>query len=595
MKNRLLICCLLPIFSLFGNKLTVQLDSLQHLLNSNVEAAHKTEIYAQIGQIYIETNNHTQALDYLLKALNRCTQPKQDSLKIVCYQQVGRIFFYQKNYPKCDYYNQLALKLAKNNPMLIGDFFKRKGDAFLTQFAYDSALVYYNKAEKMYNLSLHKDSLRYASLFANLSIIFYEDKLKSIDYAFKAKAYFGNNRESKYYINQGNIGNFYKEMVLNNLFDSLSKISKYVPASRNRCIQQGYFYTLDAIQLAKDAGNRTDEAYYTGILSEIQEVDGNYKAALFNFKKYYELMDSVFSQDIKNELAEKESKLEIEKKNQEIKLKQVQLSTQKKLGFALIISILFLSIIGLLLYFIAKNRKNHNAILNKLNRELTESNEVKSKLFGILSHDLRSPIANLITLLNLKKINSFNNEQEEQLYTDNVIISAEQLLENMETLLLWSKSQMHTFKPNCQPIQIATLFKYIELFFKHEKQVSFHFENPENIEIISDELFLNVIMQNLTSNAIKAVKTVEEPKVIWSASKKMDGIEISIKDNGKGMDAATLKDILTTDTSFIQKNGFGLQIITELIKFIKGNIKFETNPNQGFTAIIFIPIVVLNQ
>jgi signal transduction histidine kinase len=48
-------------------------------------------------------------------------------------------------------------------------------------------------------------------------------------------------------------------------------------------------------------------------------------------------------------------------------------------------------------------RKKTNTTLLHLNNELDEANKIKAKFFAIISHDLRSPIANLVSFLNLKK------------------------------------------------------------------------------------------------------------------------------------------------------------------------------------------------
>lgn len=582
----ILLYLLLPLL-LSGNSYQKEIDSLNFLIKTSISDTKKVELLTQSGVYYIESNNHTLALDYFLKALNLCNNEQQDSLKMICYNQISRIFFYQKNYTKSEYYNNLAFKLSKKNPLTEGDYIKRKGDAYTSQLIHDSAQFYYAIAEKLYKKSKKTDSLRMASLYANLSITYYEtDKVKSLEYAYAAKNYFGTYRDSKYYINQGNIGNFYKDIVRFSIYDSLSKLSAYIPSARKLCIQKGYTFILDAIALARESGNKTDEAYYTGILSELQEVDGDYKNALTNFKLYYEITDSVYSQDVKNELAEKESALEIEKKNQEIALKQIQLTSQKRLAIALITGIVLLSVIGILLYFLALNRKKNNIILNQLNKELSSANEIKAKLFGILSHDLRSPIANLITLLHLKKDGVFENKKDEQGYTNNVIQSAEQLLENMETLLLWSKGQMQNFQPNYHTISVSELFRYIERFFEHEKQISIQFSNPQNLEIFSDELFLQVIMQNLTSNAIKALKTTQEPVIKWSAIQTDEGIRIQISDNGPGMDEQKLKDLLTVNQTLSQKNGLGLQIVNDLTKVIHCTLNFSTAPGKGFTIVL---------
>jgi signal transduction histidine kinase len=188
----------------------------------------------------------------------------------------------------------------------------------------------------------------------------------------------------------------------------------------------------------------------------------------------------------------------------------------------------------------------------------------------------------------LKKNDSFDNKKEEELYTEKVILSAEHLLENMETLLLWSKGQMQNFKPNYQKILISDLFRYIEIFFEHEKQVSIQFSNPGNLQILSDDIFLQIIMQNLTSNAIKALKNTTQPLIQWSTVQTEDGVLIQITDNGPGMDKSKLDELLGSKQTLSQKNGLGLQIVIDLAKVINCSLNFKTSPNQGFTASILI-------
>ena len=120
--NRFIILYILlgPIIAL-GHSYQRETDSIKQLIKTSISATKKIELYTQLGQYCIESNNHTEALDYFILALNLCKQPMQDSLKIVCYNQISRIFFYQKNFAKSDYYNNLALKLSKENPLLESD------------------------------------------------------------------------------------------------------------------------------------------------------------------------------------------------------------------------------------------------------------------------------------------------------------------------------------------------------------------------------------------------------------------------------------------------------------------------------------------
>lgn len=158
----------------------------------------------------------------------------------------------------------------------------------------------------------------------------------------------------------------------------------------------------------------------------------------------------------------------------------------------------------------------------------------------------------------------------------------------METLLLWSKGQMQNFKPNYQNILISELFRYIAIFFEHEKQVLIQFNNPDHLQIISDEIFLQIIMQNLTSNAIKSLKNTDQALICWNANQTEDGIMIQITDNGPGMDENKLNEILVSNQTLSQKSGLGLQIVNDLAKAINCKLHFKTALNKGFSVTIII-------
>ena len=95
-----------------------------------------------------------------------------------------------------------------------------------------------------------------------------------------------------------------------------------------------------------------------------------------------------------------------------------------------------------------------------LNSQLDEANKVKARFFSILSHDLRSPIVNLVHFLHLQKDEPDLLSGEEQVkHRQNISDSAENLLNTMEAMLLWSKEQMENFRPNIKTIPVDNLFE----------------------------------------------------------------------------------------------------------------------------------------
>lgn len=558
-----------------------KVELLRKKITNESSTLKKATYQLELAEIYVTASSYSEATEVLVNLIQVAEKNHYDTLLHKSCIQLGVVFFYQKNFKKSKYYYEKALDIDRSNPLYQASYFKRNGDIFIMEQKFDSSKLYYEKALEIFEKINYKDSMELAKLYSNYSILFDTDYIQRLEYALKADKYY-NKRNENNLINKGNIGNTYKDIVVYNLYDSLCQQTTLIPGTKEDNLALAYKYVNDAIAIAKQNNDIDNGAYFTGILAEVQEADNDFKNAYYNFKIYYETMDSVYSQETKNDIANLESQIELNKKN-------AQIASQNKLRIVLIIGLIMLSIIGIIFYIQAKNRKLHNAKLSKLNEELNTANEIKAKLFGIISHDLRSPIANVVTLLQLKQDDGFNNEEDEHSFTNHVLKDAENLLENMETLLLWSKGQLKNFSPNNKQIAVSILFEHIVRFFRHERSVNIIFKNDHHSTIVSDELFLQVIMQNLTSNAIKALKSTSNPKITWEVIENENNISLKITDNGPGMQMQDLQGILTTKNTQSQKNGLGLQIVQDLVTVINGRLTFQTDIGKGFSVDIILP------
>jgi signal transduction histidine kinase len=84
-------------------------------------------------------------------------------------------------------------------------------------------------------------------------------------------------------------------------------------------------------------------------------------------------------------------------------------------------------------------------------------------------------------------------------------------------MLLWSKGQMENFKPQVKQIAINEIYDYLQKFFANADNVKFSFDNKDNLNVSTDEDYLKTIMQNLTNNAIKALKSSPNGTIHWKA------------------------------------------------------------------------------
>ena len=359
-------------------------------------------------------------------------------------------------------------------------------------------------------------------------------------------------------------------------------MSKEYIADRTSLSDSSILYSKKGIALAKEIGNVEWQKINYNTLSEAQELQGDYQASLASYRLSVKLQDSLFNSDKKESIKNLEDKREIELRDKQLKINELEIDNRKRLQWLFIAGIGFLVLIGLLLLRQTNIRKRNNQQLQLLNTELVEANETKTRFLGILNHDLRSPVANLIQFLGIQKNApelldaETRNRMELQTMT-----GAENLLQSMEDLLLWSKGQMQYFKPVIKPTRVKDLFDTISNHFYSTQQVRFIFENQQDLFVNTDENFLLTIMRNLTGNAVKALHTTPAATIIWKATLQDGKTVLSVTDNGPGIEAGRLKAFYNEKEVSGINSGFGLHLVRDLAKAIDCTVAVKSENGSG--------------
>lgn len=508
---------------------------------------------SNIGTAYLRQSFFDKAAGKYFEALKLAEKIKNPYLEATCLSNIASVYFNQQNYNKAAEYESRALKIhqSENNDIGIANSYLSIANIYQNKRDTTKAIDHYQMALKEYSKNEHLEGI--ATVYGNLSLLI-TDINKKIDYQLKAHALWQNLNPSHTMAltNMGNIA--YSYMTLRN------------PASLNNAKE----YLDNGILLSQEANDIGNYSFLTGARSELEAAMNNYKSAYQDLKKFHELNDSIYSQENKNKIAAVEAQREVELRDKEIELNKLALSAQKKQRLALIAGVGLLFIIGVLLY-------RQNRIRKKLNNELDRSNKIKAKFFAILSHDLRSPIASLIDFLHLQKAEpGLLTEVHQQKVTE----SAEALLENMETMLLWSKEQMDDFKPNINKVAVQQLFDYLKRSVAGLENINFIANDPQQLSIQTDENYLQVIIYNLTSNALKAVKEVPHPTIEWKAVQENGKVVLSITDNGPGI-REEFSNVVHTQHN--NRTGLGLHLIRDLAKAINCKITVQAAPGEGTT------------
>ncbi|PSL22878.1 sensor histidine kinase [Dyadobacter jiangsuensis] len=528
-------------------------------------------------------SNYPEAIRYYLLGLKEAEKQGDKYLMANANDNVGSIYLAQKNYPKALLYSTKALKLREqleasdiyNISREVGNSLNSLGSIYYQMKDTAASRRYFGKAALMHERAGNVEGL--AKAYGSLASLESRNFEARLTYGRKAEQLWEevNPAHIEAANNLGSMGSAYLEMYR----------SHFLPkgiANPSQLLKQAEQYLRRAIKVSEENGDISYKSHFTGVLAEVQEQRGDFRNAYYNFRAYKAVEDSLFSQEEKNKIAGLEGEREIALRDKQIEINTLELDARKRQQWLLTGGLLLLAAIGALLYRQNRLRNRTNVQLLRLNNELDEANQVKARFFAILSHDLRSPVANLVNFLHLQKeAPDLMTPEAAEMHQKRLTDSAESLVETMESMLLWSKSQMQQFRPQARRIAVDDLFDYIRKFFAGTDCITFKYHNPETLSVLADEDYLRTIMQNLTNNAVKALKMTPSAQIHWEAKEEGGQVVLSVTDNGPGASEEQLNALYDGSAAIGIKSGLGLHLIRDLAKAISCQVSARSNAGKG--------------
>lgn len=241
------------------------------------------------------------------------------------------------------------------------------------------------------------------------------------------------------------------------------------------------------------------------------------------------------------------------------------------------------------IFAIAKDishKKRLEAERNMQLAELSRSNKNFAQINYKTSHDLRSPVNNFNSLLELIDMEKIPDDKNKKL----IILlkkGAEQLKEKMNHYI---NSLIETNSPK---IKIATisfeksldsvLESINNLVSKSGAKFLTDFKNAPSVDF--NEEYLESIFLNLTTNSIKYTEQGKTPEIKIKSKDLISKIELTYEDNGIGFDIEKVKDrIFGLHQTFHHNEdskGIGLYLVHTHVTSLGGNISVESEVNQG--------------
>ncbi|MBF8150416.1 tetratricopeptide repeat protein [Winogradskyella sp. F6397] len=243
---------------------------------------------------------------------------------------------------------------------------------------------------------------------------------------------------------------------------------------------------------------------------------------------------------------------------------------------------------------LAEEQIRTEAILEQTHH-LEEVNQVKDKLFSIVSHDLKDSISSIKAFLDLLKEDSISKDEFYELIPE-LSENANNASSLLFNLLNWSKSQMQNLEPNPEHFNIQDVFhsKIALVEQKVEDKSIVLIDESQNDFIYADRSMVEIVIQNLITNAVKFSRTGD---VITISNQDVNGKSlICIEDTGVGISKnnidklfAAHKNFTTAGTKNEKGTGLGLSIAMDLVELNNGRIWVESTENVGSKFFVELP------
>ena len=613
---------------------TKQYDSAIYFLNESVRLARKIgkttyEITAlsRLNYIYDYTRNSRQrkiTIDRMVEIADTSTNA---SIKVLAVGALGGFYADVNDYENAIKYKIKQIELEKESI---------RTDTLAT----DPINVAYNMnnlANLFNSLGRHQKALEYLNearpLMGDRALTGNEDSY----YSFFINAFLGINKidSARYYYDITNAAMKDRDTLYNTLSTQNFLFGDYFLSHNN--IDSALKYALKSKRFGKQSAERGTYIIASHLLGKIYFAQGKYRESLaemnvalqndFEFDRqtfaeiqkttaasyaklgkwdsaythfaiYSNLNDSLEAAAANKNFADAEAIYQNKEKQQQIITKNLELKSARTQKIWLVAGLSLLILITLLLIIIYKNKKKTADLLNEknktlsvLNTDLESANRTKAKLFGIISHDLRSPISQVYQFLKLQQLNPHAlNEIQKADLNIKIQTATGSLLETMEDLLLWSKTQLNEFKADIQQTPLLPLVNACQSLLQlniDSKNIQVNKNIGEDIIVQTDPYYLQTIVRNLLQNAVKA--SPENKSISIFSIKENEKILLQIENDGASLSQSKYEQMLLTENTSATLNGLGLRLVHELAEKASIQLLF-VEKLSGTTVQLHIPL-----
>ncbi|MBI1221096.1 MAG: tetratricopeptide repeat protein [Bacteroidetes bacterium] len=547
------------------NEALKQFYAAEIYTNTFLDSCASSEIFKNIGVMLYEQQNYPRAIDYVRKALagaRTCNESNHTTYFIQlqsCLNLIGLCYEKKEQLDSARIYYKQALEFLASRPK------SYPNDAGFAELA--SGVVLGNLG----NTEMLAGNFGLAEKYLSESV---RINLKP-DYDFP-DAVLTQIKLGEVFVTQGEI---------------------------ERADSINFYLMRNVPRLTKPEGH----ARYLLFLKNLNDAKNEKLLAYKYFEAYRELRDSL------NFAARQLARIDIEDALLHLskldELENLKTETEQR-NFYLGLSLVLVFGLFVILMLIRRNLRDsraHVQILNNLNKEVQEQNSKlmdamdeleKSqadiqRMLGTVAHDLRSPIAGIVSLTDLLEFDDIPEEtKKEQIIMIKRL--ANDSLEFMEDLLNMRSS---VDEANKTQVDLLELAKYSERFMqlKADEKEQKIIVSGDHVQVMAVRDMIWRVLNNLLSNAVKF--SYPKGTILINVFKEENEGVLSVKDNGIGIPDTLKKEVF----EMLSKNkrmgtegekpfGLGLVICKQITEAHGGTINYESKEGHGTQFFMRFPL-----
>ena len=238
-------------------------------------------------------------------------------------------------------------------------------------------------------------------------------------------------------------------------------------------------------------------------------------------------------------------------------------------------------------------------IIEKQNQELLATLNNRDKMYSVIAHDLRSPMASIRMVLNLVVASCSPEQVGPELFEllDKANRESEEVHDLLDNLLKWTKSQTGRLSVVIQDLDLNDIIPGVVDIFEMiaaTKHIKLDLQMPqEPVIVTADNDMMKTVLRNFLSNAIKF--SSENSSIEIATEVEGDFAKVSVRDHGVGIAADRIGSIFhkgetTYGTGGEEGSGLGLQLCQDFARKNGGDCFVESTEGEGSTFSFTIPI-----